>query len=138
MRFKPVVYLSARWVTMDYSNTTCLNVTETIVLYPAHQLKLSTLQGNIIAIYLTVVGKFLTSCYTPKKLIIYGRVMRYSIFLISSSNSRFLNNRYLISITRLRFPLVLIWFVLGFFLFFFLNCLFLRGKFMAVFGCFAF
>lgn len=80
MRFKPVVYLSERRVTMDYSNTTCLNVTETIVLYPAHQLKLSTLQGNIIAIYLTVVGKFLTSCYTPKKLIIYGRVMRYSIF----------------------------------------------------------
>lgn len=67
---------------MDYSNTTCLNVTETIVLYPAHQLKLSTLQGNIIAIYLTVVGKFLTSCYTPKKLIIYGRVMRYSIFFL--------------------------------------------------------
>lgn len=68
MRFKPVVYLSERWVTMDYSNTTCLNVTETIALYPAHQLKLSTLQGNIIAIYLTVVGKFLTSCYTPQKI----------------------------------------------------------------------
>lgn len=68
MRFKPVVYLSARWVTMDYSNTTCLNVTETIVLYPAHQPKLSTLQGNIIAIYLTVVGKFLTSFYTPQKI----------------------------------------------------------------------
>lgn len=65
---------------MDYSNTTCLNVTETIVLHPPHQPKLSTLQGNIIAIYLTVVGKFLTSCYTPQKLIIYGRVMRYSIF----------------------------------------------------------
>lgn len=68
MRFKPVVYLSERWVKMDYSNTTCLNVTETIVLYPAHQPKLSTLQGNIIAIYLTVVGKFLTSCYTPQKI----------------------------------------------------------------------
>lgn len=43
---------------MDYLNTTCLNVTETIVLYPDHQPKLSTLQGNIIAIYLTVVGIF--------------------------------------------------------------------------------
>lgn len=50
---------------MDYSNITCLNVTETIVVYSAHQPKLSTLQGNIIAIYLTVVGKFLTFWYAP-------------------------------------------------------------------------
>lgn len=50
---------------MDYSNITCLNVTETVVLYPAHQPKLSILQGNIIAIYLTVVGKFLTFWYIP-------------------------------------------------------------------------
>lgn len=84
MRSKPVVYPSERWVTMDYSNITCQNVTETIVLYPAHQPKLSILQGNIIAIYLTVVGKFLTFWYIPpppKKMNIYRSMMRYNIFL---------------------------------------------------------
>lgn len=84
MRFKPVVYPSERLVTMDYSNITCLNVTETVVLYPAHQPKLSILQGNIIAIYLTVVGKFLTFWYIPppkKKMNIYRSMMRYNIFL---------------------------------------------------------
>lgn len=102
MRFKPVVYPSERLVTMDYSNITCQNVTETIVLYPAHQPKLSILQGNIIAIYLTVVGKFLTFWYIPppKKKWIFTEVWWGITFFCSSSNYSFLMNRFLASLTR--------------------------------------